>query len=130
MSKVTKISTRKRGDEMSSDMMTEKVNKSKLVFAAFQSEGLDTPANDLSAFIKRTTGVDVTVSLINNLRSKLRKKQDERKQQKQQAASTTVVSKPDDNLFDKLQAVKEFSTKVGGLTQLKELVGKLEVLVS
>ncbi len=113
-----------------------RVNKSKLVFAAFQTEGLDTPANDLVKFIKETAGVDVTVSLVNNLRSKVRKAKEERKRKRNASKTapateeqTTPVATAEDPLA-KLFKVKEFASTVGGLAELKSLVGKLEALAA
>lgn len=107
---------------------TGKANKSKLILAAFKEHGLDMPANDLIAAIEAKDGVTVTASLINNIKCKLRKKRAERaaKRQKPEDAKPAVENDPLTRLF----AVKEFAATVGGLTELKALVGKLEALTA
>ena len=115
---------------------TEKINKSKLIVAAFKAKGLDTPANDVVDFVKSESGIEVGVSLVNNLRHRLRKAKADKKakrkptdprSEKPTPAAETVV---DDDPLAKLFAVKEFAAKMGGLTELKNLVSKLEALAA
>ncbi len=115
---------------------TPKVNKSKLIVAAFKVKGLDTPANDVIDFVKSESGVEVGVSLVNNLRYRLRQKKQERKakrtttKSKPAPAVTTPAPKVSEDPLDKLFAVKEFAAKLGGLNELKTLVDKLERLAA
>ncbi len=73
---------------------TEKVNKSKLIVAAFKAKGLDTPANDLIDFVKSESGVEVGVSLVNNIRYRLRQKKAERKQKRTPTKKTAPTAAP------------------------------------
>lgn len=121
---------------MVAESTEQKVNKSKLIFSAFETQGLDVPAQELVTFIKETTKVDVTVSLINNLRSKVRKKKAEKKMEKMRRDAAKKPQAPQevqprgDDPFDKLLAVKEFAAKMGGLAEVKTLIQKLETLSS
>lgn len=101
-----------------------KVNKSRLVFAAFKKSGLKTPSQDIIDLIKKEDDVEVTPNLVNVLRSKLKNIREAKKAKRE---GSKTVAAPDD-VFDKLVAVKEFATKMGGLTELKGLVEKLESL--
>jgi len=108
-----------------------KVNKSKLVFAAFKLHGLECPANDVINFIKTESNVEVTPGLVNNLRHRLRKERTERKARKM--TPTTVAALPtttEENMWAKLFSVKEFAARMGGLEELKLLVSKLELLAA
>lgn len=100
-----------------------KTNKSKLILNAFKSNNLKTPANEIIEFIKKEHDVEVTASLVNNLRHRLRKQKSARKKTVKQPPAT-------DGVLEKLMAVKEFAGTVGGLEVLKMLVDKLERLAA
>jgi hypothetical protein len=121
---------------------TQKVNKSKLVITAFRemTDKLATPANDVIDHIRQSNGVAVTVSLVNNIRCKLKAKRAERadkiskgKRRKRKAApvvETPVPVLPTPEEREKMLIVKEAAAKVGGMDALKELVAKLENLAA
>jgi hypothetical protein len=112
-----------------------KISKSKLIAAAFKANGLDTPANEVAEFIKQSSNVEVTVSLINNVRHHMRKKKQERAAARKKAVPQTEETAPPvvattDTSFDKLLSVKEFAKQIGGLAELKTVLEKLERLAS
>ena len=109
---------------------TEKVNKSKLIVAAFKAKGLDTPANDVIDFVKSESEVEVGVSLVNNIRHRLRQKKAEKAKKKQSTKKTPQPAPQATDPLANLFAVKEFAVKVGGLNELKALVEKLERLAA
>lgn len=111
-----------------------KTNKSKLILAAFKATSLKTPANDIIDAIKNESGVEVTSSLVNNIRHRLRKQKAARKAKKEAVEEQPqVVVEPvvtGNGLLEKLLAVKTFAATVGGLGELKTLVDQLERLAA
>lgn len=116
-----------------SNVVAVKVNKSRLVLAAFKALGLDTPAKDVIDHIKQKDGAEVTVSLVNNLRSKVRAKRAERaatRKVKPGRKPKPVPTVPAVSELDRLLEVKRFASEVGGVEALKTLVAKLELLAA
>jgi hypothetical protein len=111
---------------------TEKVNKSPLILAVLKARGLDVPAKDVQDAIKQSDGVDVTVSLINNIKSRVRAKKEARIAAKKKAAkrAQNVLPRQEESELDRLFKVKEFAQTVGGVEALKALLGKLEQLTA
>lgn len=116
-------------NENTNTTATVKVNKSKLIIAAFKTHGLETPANDIIDAIKQNDGVDVTVSLVNNIRHKVRAKRKDRAEKirkTKRAKATTAPVQPVTTDLSKLLAVKKFAAEVGGVEALKGLIATLE----
>jgi hypothetical protein len=119
---------------------TAKVNRSKLIIEAFkESRRLDTPANEIVEAVKKTEGVEVTVSLVNNIRKRLKDARKERKEavkngekrkpgrpRKEKTTEPTPATPVSD--LDRLVEVKKFANSVGGMDALKNFISKLDLL--
>lgn len=120
---------------------TAKVNMSRLIIAAFKAtRRLDTPANDIVAAVKTASGTDVTVSLVNNIRKRLKDARKERNAERNETDTkrkpgrprkeTTVNPTPETPVseLDRLVEVKKFANSIGGLDALKNFISKLDLL--
>lgn len=108
------------------EVTTPKVNMSKLIIAAFKAnKKLDTPANEIVAAVKQNDGVEVTVSLVNNIRKRLK---DSRKAKV--ARTTAPTPETPVSELDRMMEVKTFAESVGGLEALKNFITKIEVFAT
>lgn len=119
---------------------TVKVNRSKLIILAFKaSHRLDTPANEIVEAVKKAHAVEVTVSLVNNIRKRLKDARKERKEavknadkrkpgrpRKEKTVDPTPATLVSD--LDRLVEVKKFANSVGGMDALKNFISKLDLL--
>jgi len=126
-----------------STVEVKKISGSKQIAAAIKNRealplGLDTPANEIVAYLK-SQGVEVTVQLVNNVKFRIRKLKEEKKAAKGTAQPKlrrgrrplvpveTVVS-PVQSEFDQMVAVKKLATEFGGLDNLSKLIDKVRLL--
>jgi hypothetical protein len=114
-----------------------KRNKSKLILGAFKQSPakLATPANDIIDAIRADSGVEVTVSLVNNMRSRLKAKKKARSENirkgiRVKKSVKTELTVPSVEEQEKLLIVKDAAVKLGGLDALKEYTAKLESLTA
>lgn len=134
-------------NETNSNVVAVKVSGSKQIAAAFKNkekfpQGLDTPATEVVDFLK-TTGTEVSVALVNNVKFRIRKLKAEKKAAKATDATVkaprgkrvkvpapvTVVS-PVQSEFDQMIAVKKLAIEFGGLDNLTKLIEKVRLLAS
>jgi hypothetical protein len=119
---------------------TVKVSGSKLIQASFKNKdqfpkGLETPAQEIVDHLK-TTGVEVSVQLVNNVKFRIRKMKEDKKASKEPtkrikvAVPVVATISPVQSEFDRMVAVKKLSTEFGGLDALSDLIAKLKTLAS
>lgn len=127
--------------ENTNGTMTVKVSGSKLIRAAFKTAGLEASGKEIVDAVQRDHGVEVTESLVNNIRFRLRKEKEERKVRRKRGQPvpeqvpeqvgyfpTEVSGEVLQTEFDRFMAVKDLATKVGGLSSLRDLIDRLDKL--
>lgn len=134
--------------DVNSNVVAVKVlSGSKQIAAAFKNrekfpQGLDTPAQEVVDFLK-TTGTEVLVALVNNVKFRIRKLKAERKaakatedlgtpalKGKRVKVAVPVTVSPVQSEFDQLVAVKKLANEFGGLDALSKLIEKVRMLAS
>lgn len=108
-------------------MADVKVNGSAAIVDLLQEVGMDTPAKDVQAKLKDKS-IDVSVPLINNVKTRLRQNKAERKKKRRVRVSAVVVAAPIQSEFDQMLAVKALAAQVGGFGALAALVEKTQKL--
>ena len=109
-------------------VVTEKVSGSKAIARFLKVTGLDTPAKDVVAGLK-DEGVEVSVGLVNNIKTRIRQNKEEKRERKKRVA-VVVVTSPVQGAFDQLLEVKALAQKLGGAAKVREMLDALDKLAS